>query len=175
MTAIDPKRTFEALSTLTSVEAEIHGERKVVPQSQSVIFLLCAILAGCGPAATSETLIEDGDDVTEDGRLTQDIGIETLGGVFTPLLEVGCDIPCSVTQTFSTADDGQDQISISLFRGVAERAIDNTHLGRFEISGIPKAPRGEPIVMITIEARKEGVFLFAKEASSAQLTIHRVE
>ncbi|MCB1642729.1 MAG: Hsp70 family protein [Xanthomonadales bacterium] len=73
--------------------------------------------------------------------LTEAIGLETLGGVFTPVLEAGCTLPCRSTQHFSTAVDDQTEIMLSLYRGVSERSSENDHLGRFVIRDIALCPK----------------------------------
>jgi molecular chaperone DnaK len=101
--------------------------------------------------------------VGADGRLTQDIGIETLGSVLTVILQKGTATPCTKTEVFSTAADDQEFIDISLFRGGAMRVAECTPLGKFRIQGIPKAPRGLPQIDVTFEARDGNVLLYAKD------------
>lgn len=108
------------------------------------------------------------------GQLAEDIGIETLGGVFTPLLDRGRPVPCDVTETFSTAADNQDNVQIRLFRGAAALARDATPLGRFTVENLPKRPRGEVNVDVTIGATAEGTILIrARERSGHPVTLRR--
>lgn len=74
------------------------------------------------------------------------LGIETLGGVFTKLIERNTTIPTKRSQTFSTAADGQTQVEIKVHQGEREMARDNQLLGNFQLSGIPPSPRGTPQV-----------------------------
>src|SRR5687767_13117866 len=67
------------------------------------------------------------------GSLVEDVGLETIGGVFTPLLKSGCATPCRVSEIFSTAQDSQSKIQISLFRGGAKLVSDNHPLGMCHI------------------------------------------
>jgi len=103
----------------------------------------------------------------------ESIGIETLGGLFTPLLEAGCSIPCEVTNTFSTAADNQSEISIALVRGTNELAAQNHDLGRFVVKGIPPAPRGEPQVEIAVRAAGGTISLAVRDLSGARLQLVR--
>jgi molecular chaperone DnaK len=111
-----------------------------------------------------------------DGRLAQDVGIETQGGVFTPLLASGCAAPCSTSQVFSTAEDNQTRIQVLLYRGNAKLVSQAHFLGRFEITGFAEAPRGVPRVEVTFLASGTEISLQAIDASSAKrLAIRRVE
>ncbi len=87
------------------------------------------------------------------GHLIEHIGIETLGGVFTPLLEKGCKIPCSITEVFSTADDNQTELRLSLLRGNAKLAKQTKFLGKYAVVGIDRRPRGTPQIAITFTVR----------------------
>jgi molecular chaperone DnaK len=135
--------------------------------------VLILALACSARAQVAMIEVEPRTPAIRDGRLVEAIGIETLGGVFTPLLESGCAIPCETTKTFSTAADGQTEISVPLFRGKAELAAENHSLGRFAVIGIPGRPRGEPKVAITIRAESSGIVLLARELSGASLRIRR--
>ena len=105
--------------------------------------------------------------------LVEPIGLETLGGVFTPLLQEGCHPPCKTTQTFSTSEDGQGEITIALFRGRESVAARNHSLGTFAVVDIPKMPRGRPSVRITLLAVDGRIVISAQESSGAQLRIER--
>jgi len=103
--------------------------------------------------------------VSTAGALVENIGIETLGGVFTPLLSRGCTIPCLSTQVFSTADDRQSEITLFLFRGNAKMTKDAHRLGAFVVLGIPPEPRGMPQVAVTfaVEGNQISVSAFDKK------------
>jgi molecular chaperone DnaK len=85
------------------------------------------------------------------------LGIETLGGVLTKLIEKGTTIPVKKSQTFSTAEDNQPAVSIHVAQGEREFARDNKSLGMFELSDIPAAPRGVPQIEVTFDIDANGV------------------
>ncbi|KAL7064786.1 hypothetical protein AAHC03_04406 [Spirometra sp. Aus1] len=85
------------------------------------------------------------------------LGIETLGGVFTKLINRNTTIPTKKSQVFSTAADGQTQVEIKVFQGEREMAADNKLLGRFSLVGIPPAPRGVPQIEVTFDIDANGI------------------
>jgi molecular chaperone DnaK len=85
------------------------------------------------------------------------MGIETLGGVFTKLIEKNTTIPTKKSQVFSTAQDGQTAVTIRVFQGEREMAADNKLLGQFDLIGIPPAPRGLPQVEVTFDIDANGI------------------
>ncbi|MCE3038167.1 molecular chaperone DnaK [Helicobacter anatolicus] len=85
------------------------------------------------------------------------LGIETLGGVMTKVIDRGTTIPAKKTQTFSTAEDNQPAVSISVLQGEREMAKDNKSLGRFDLQGIPPAPRGVPQIEVTFDIDANGI------------------
>jgi len=85
------------------------------------------------------------------------LGIETLGGVRTPLIQRNTTIPTSKSQIFSTAADNQTQVEIHVLQGEREMAADNKSLGRFILSGIPPAPRGMPQIEVTFDIDANGI------------------
>ena len=99
------------------------------------------------------------------------LGIETLGGVFTKLIERNTTIPAKKSQVFSTAADNQTQVDIHILQGEREFARDNKTLGRFELTGIPPAPRGVPQIEVTFDVDANGiVHVTAKDLGTQKST-----
>ena len=85
------------------------------------------------------------------------LGIETLGGVMTKLIDKNTTIPANAEQVFSTADDNQTAVTIHVLQGERERAMDNKSLGRFDLTDIPPAPRGLPQIEVTFDIDANGI------------------
>jgi molecular chaperone DnaK len=85
------------------------------------------------------------------------LGIETLGGVFSKLIERNTTIPTKKSQTFSTAEDSQSAVTIRVFQGEREMAADNKLLGQFDLVGLPAAPRGVPQIEVTFDIDANGI------------------
>jgi molecular chaperone DnaK len=85
------------------------------------------------------------------------LGIETLGGVFTRIIDRNTTIPTKKSQVFSTAEDNQNAVTIRVFQGEREMAADNKILGQFDLVGIPPAPRGVPQVEVTFDIDANGI------------------
>jgi molecular chaperone DnaK (HSP70) len=122
---------------------------------------LCTVVLAALVGCTSPAEIRIAAKYGGGSILKEDIGIETLGGVFTPLLKAGCKLPCEITQVFSTADDNQDQITIFLFQGTSAMVSGAKKLGVVRVSGIYPAPRGMPQIAVSFIADAEQVVLRA--------------
>ena len=97
------------------------------------------------------------------------LGIETLGGVMTKLIEKNTTIPTKKSETFSTAEDNQPAVSVHVLQGEREMAADNKTLGRFELVGIPPAPRGIPQIEVTFDIDANGIVeVSAKDTASGK-------
>ena len=97
------------------------------------------------------------------------LGIETLGGVFTKLIERNTTVPTKKSQVFSTAEDNQNAVTIRVFQGEREMAQDNKLLGQFDLVGIPPAPRGTPQIEVTFDIDANGIVnVSAKDKSTGK-------
>ncbi len=104
------------------------------------------------------------------------LGIETLGGVFTRLIDRNTTIPTKKSQTFSTAEDGQSAVTIRVSQGEREMAADNKLLGQFDLVGIPPAPRGLPQIEVTFDIDANGiVHVSAKDKATAKEQSIRIQ
>ena len=97
------------------------------------------------------------------------LGIETLGGVATPLIEKNTTIPVSKKQTFSTAEDNQSAVTIHVVQGERKQAAQNKSLGRFDLSDIPPAPRGMPQIEVSFDLNADGILnVSAKDVATGK-------
>ncbi len=104
------------------------------------------------------------------------LGIETLGGVFTRLIDRNTTIPTKKSQVFSTAEDGQQAVTIRVFQGEREMAADNTLLGQFDLVGIPPAPRGVPQIEVIFDIDANGIVqVTAKDRATNKSQQVRIE
>lgn len=104
------------------------------------------------------------------------LGIETLGGVFTRLIDKNTTIPTKKSQVFSTAEDNQSAVTIRVFQGEREMAADNKLLGQFDLIGIPSAPRGLPQIEVTFDIDANGIVnVSAKDKATSKEQQIRIE
>jgi molecular chaperone DnaK len=129
-----------------------------------------------GAAIQGGVLSGDVDDVVLLDVTPLTLGIETLGGVMTKLIESNTTIPTSKAETFSTAADNQSSVEIHVLQGERARAQDNRTLGRFHLDGIPPAPRGMPQIEVTFDIDANGVLnVSAKDKGTGKEQSIRIE
>ena len=97
------------------------------------------------------------------------LGIETLGGIMTKLIEKNTTIPTKATEVFTTADDNQSAVTVHVLQGEREKAVDNKSLGQFNLEGVPPSPRGVPQIEVTFDIDANGILnVSAKDKASGK-------
>jgi molecular chaperone DnaK len=129
-----------------------------------------------GAAIQGAVLSGDKDDIVLLDVTPLSLGVETLGGVMTRLIERNTTIPTSRTETFSTAADNQTEVTIVVLQGEREMAADNRVLGRFNLTGIPPAPRGLPQIDVTFDIDANGILnVSARDKATGKEQSIRIE
>ena len=129
-----------------------------------------------GAAIQGAVLAGDKDDIVLLDVIPLTLGVETLGGVMTPLIEANTTIPTSKTEVFSTAADNQTEVTIHVLQGNRPMAGDNRTLGRFNLTGIPSAPRGLPQIEVTFDIDRNGILnVSAKDKATGKEQSIRIE
>ena len=133
--------------------------RRFVP-----VFLLLVLVFGCGKGSRKPVVVEESTPIVGAGQTTTEaLGIQTLRGVFTPLIPAGSKVPCSYSEIFSLNRDGQTQIKVLPFRGTNAAAASNYALGEFQVVGIPPGPRGRPQVEVTFTITERQILMSASD------------
>ena len=129
-----------------------------------------------GAAIQGAVLAGDKEDIVLLDVTPLTLGVETLGGVATPLIEANTTIPTSKAETFSTAADGQTEVTIHVLQGNRPMAADNRTLGRFNLPGIAPAPRGIPQIDVTFDIDRNGILnVSAKDKATGKEQSIRIE
>lgn len=144
-----------------TVEKFFNKKPNITVNPDEVVAMGAAVQAGVLQGDVKDVLLLDVTPLT--------LGIETLGGVSTPLIEKNTTIPTSKSQIFSTAADGQTSVEINVSQGERSMMTDNKSLGRFILSGIPPSPRGVPQVEVSFDIDANGILsVKAKDKASGQ-------
>jgi molecular chaperone DnaK len=153
---------------LSSVEKFFGKKANITVNPDEVVALGAAIQGGVLEGSVKDVLLLDVTPLT--------FGIETLGGVRTPLIDRNTTIPVSRSQVFSTAADNQPSVQIHVLQGEREMASDNKSLGQFILDGIPPAPRGVPQIEVTFDIDASGILtVTAKDKASGKTQNIRIE
>jgi molecular chaperone DnaK (HSP70) len=136
--------------------------------NNAFIFTLVAFFCSCTVNQNNDAILEaNSPAIGKTGTLAEYLGLETLGGVFDPVLKQGCALPCKSSFSISTVQDNQDQITITLFRGKDTLVSNNHRLGACRIE-VPPAPRATPQIEVTIETVQEEIRISALDKVSAK-------
>lgn len=153
---------------LATVEKFFGKKPNISVNPDEVVAIGAAIQGGVLEGSVKDVLLLDVTPLT--------FGIETLGGVRTPLIERNTTVPVSRSQVFSTAVDNQPQVEIHVLQGEREMAADNKSLGRFVLDGIPPAPRGIPQIEVSFDIDASGILsVTAKDKASGKTQSIRIE
>ncbi len=153
---------------LQTVEKYFGKKPNISVNPDEVVAMGAAIQGGVLEGSVKDVLLLDVTPLT--------LGIETMGGVRTPLIERNTTIPASKSQTFSTAADNQPSVEIHVLQGEREMATDNKSLGRFILDGIAPAPRGIPQVEVTFDIDASGILtVTAKDKATGKTQNIRIE
>ncbi len=129
-----------------------------------------------GAAIQGSILAGDKDDIVLLDVTPLTLGVETLGGVMTPMIEANTTIPTSKTETYTTAADAQTEVTIHVLQGNRPMASDNRSLGRFNLTGIAPAPRGIPQIEVTFDIDANGIIsVSAKDKATSKEQSIRIE
>lgn len=153
---------------LATVEKFFGKKPNISVNPDEVVAIGAAIQGGVLEGSVKDVLLLDVTPLT--------FGIETLGGVRTPLIDRNTTIPAQKSQVFSTAADNQPQVEIHVLQGEREMAADNKSLGRFVLDGIPPAPRGIPQIEVSFDIDASGILsVTAKDKASGKTQSIRIE
>jgi molecular chaperone DnaK (HSP70) len=137
--------------------------------------MLAAVACEPGNADDARLMVESDSPATQGSVLAEAISIETSKGQLAPILAADCPLPCSETVTFESAEEGQGEILIYVFRGNSESTDAAVSLGTFEIAGLPPTSGDAVEVQVSFRADRAGVSLAIEAGSGAGATLRRVD